>query len=183
MKTALAQLLDDFASALVFALVYWWSGSLLLATCVAVAVALGQVGLVVLGKKRGSAMRWMGLGLAVGLGSLSLITSDSRFVQLKPTIGHFAIGAVMLKRGWQEPYMPALVRQWVPQRTLVLWGYGWAAAMFLMGSSNVAAALWLSVPEWALFVSALLLAKLALFLLQYLQLRITVSRALARSTG
>src|SRR5262245_50496196 len=110
MRTALAQLLDDFASALVFALVFGLSGNLVLATCLAVAVAVTQAGTMMLRKKRGSAMRWLGLGLAVGLGALTLITKDSRFVQLKPTIAHFAIGAVMLKRGWQEPYMPPLVR-------------------------------------------------------------------------
>ena len=54
-------------------------------------------------------MTWASLALVIVLGSATLLTHDPRFVLAKPAIGHFAIGAIMLKRGWMLRYMPPIV--------------------------------------------------------------------------
>lgn len=43
---------------------------------------------------------WMSLGLVIARGGASLLTTDVRFILLKPALIHRAIAAVMLRRGW-----------------------------------------------------------------------------------
>jgi intracellular septation protein A len=175
-KTALIQLADDFVSAIAFVVVFAWTGNLVIATVTAILVAVGQALYDFARKKPMTVMRWMALALAIFLGGLSVLTNDSRFIQIKPSIAHFATGAVMLKPGWQMPYMPEIVRTTVPRRQLLSWGYVWAALIFVMGVVNLIAAYTLSVGAWSIVVTLLLIGKLAFFLLQYVVLRITVRR-------
>lgn len=176
MRQALGQLLLDLLSALTFVLLFALTGNLMLATAGAVVVAVVQTGLAIVRKRAISPMQWLALGLAVGLALLTLITKDSRFVRIKPSIAHVAVGAVMLKRGWLIPYLPPRVLEWVPERMLVVWGYAWAVMMFAMGAANLAAAQYLSVEAWGVFVTGLFAAKLVLFGVQYAVLRMTVVR-------
>jgi intracellular septation protein len=178
MATALRQLLEDFLSALAFLVAYALTGSLLIATSIAIGIALLQLGRAMVRKKPLSSMQWLALALAIALGSVSLLTHDSRFIRLKPTIVHWAIGFVMLKPGWQVPYFPQLVRDWVPPRTLLVWGYAWAALMFVMGLANAGAAQWLAIGPWGVFLTGLLVGKLLFFFAQYGHMRWTVIRAM-----
>jgi intracellular septation protein len=183
MLHALGQLLVDLLSALVFVLVFALTKDLMIATGSAIAVALLQAGFAIMRKRAVSRMQWLGLGLAVALGLLTLITSDSRFVRMKPSIAHVAVGVVMLKRGWQLPYLPPRVREWVPERMLLGWGYAWSVLMFAMALVNLAAAQWLSVGAWGLVVIGLMVGKFAFFLAQYVVLRVTVRSKMRVAEG
>lgn len=175
-RHGLSQLLLDLLSALTFALLFALTNKLLVATAGAIVVAVMQTVLAVVRNRAISRMQWLAVGLAIGLGLLTLITADSRFVRMKPSIAHAAVGAVMLQRGWLIPYLPPRAREWLPERMLVRWGYAWAAVMFAMGASNIAAAQCLSVEAWGVFVIGLFVAKLVLFGAQYAVLRTTVIR-------
>ena len=52
----------------------------------------------------------MALGLVVVFGGAALIGNDPRFVMIKPSISRFAIGIVMLRRGWLGRYLPEITR-------------------------------------------------------------------------
>ena len=69
------------------------------------------------------------------LGSATLLTNDPRFVLAKPAIAHFAIGAIMLKRGWMLRYMPPIVSETIPEYVTMA-GYAWAALMFALGAGH-----------------------------------------------
>ncbi|HKU38408.1 MAG TPA: septation protein IspZ, partial [Polyangiales bacterium] len=172
----LRQLLLDLLSALTFVLLFALTGKLLVASAGAIAIAVVQTGLAIVRKEAVSSMHWLALGLAVGLGVLTLITDDSRFVQVKPSIAHAAVGAVMLKPGWLIPYLPPRAREWLPRGVLVGWGYAWAVSMFAMAAANLVAAQYLSVKAWGVFVTGLFVGKLVLFGVQYVVLRTTVVR-------
>jgi intracellular septation protein len=182
MKTVLLQLAEDFLSALAFALVFALTGNLVVATSVAIAVALAQMIVTLARKKKATPMRWIALALAVSLGCLTLLTHDTTFIRIKPSIVHCAIGAAMLKRGWQWSYMPERVRTRVPEREIIAWGYAWAALMFAMGFANLAGAYFLSVGVWGVLLTCLALGKLAFFALQYLALRRSAQRGAATAT-
>lgn len=174
MKTALSELLGDLLSSLVFVVLFSLFDSLVIATSVAVAVAIAQL---VYARAKGkpiSAMQWMVLGLTLVLASLTLITQDSRFVQLKPSIAHFAVGMVMLKPGWQLSYLPEVVKQELPERVLLRWGYAWAGLMFAMGVANAVVAQTCSLDTWGVFVTGLVGGKLAFFFVQYAWLKTAV---------
>ena len=99
MRIALVQLLSDFLSAIVFLTIYGGTENLYLATGAAIVVSLAQFTISKIRGRPVDAMQWLILGMVVVLGSATLITHDSRFIMVKPSIVHFAIGAVMLRRG------------------------------------------------------------------------------------
>ena len=179
MATAAVELLKDFLSAIAFLVANAITHDVVIATSVAIGVALIQLGVSLARRQPIPALQWLSLVLVISLGSASLITADSRFIRFKPSFVHFAIAIVMLKRGWQLRYMPEVVQTWMTERELVTWGYIWAAAMVVMGIANGLAAQWLDVAGWGLVLTGLLVAKLVLFGVQYASMRIAISRRIA----
>jgi intracellular septation protein len=175
MKDVFAKLATDFFSTIVFLALYFITGSILLATGVAIAGAIAQV---IHARVKGeplSFMTWAILGLAIVLGSATLLTSDPRFVLVKPSIVHFAIGAIMLKRGWMLRYMPPIVSETIPEYVTIA-GYAWAALMFALGLGVIAVALTGDIKLWAFYVSVVAIgAKIAAFAVQYAAFRILVT--------
>lgn len=179
MQTALRQLLSDFLSAIVFLVVYGLSDNIYLATSAAVGVATAQVAIM---KARGrpiDAMQWLVLGLVLVLGTATLITSDSRFIMVKPSIIHCAVGAVMLRRGWMIRYLPPIAQDNLPESVMVTAGYAWAALMFVLGLVNLIIAAGFSFRVWAWFITfGAIGAKVAAFLIQYAIFRTMIGRKL-----
>src|SRR3954454_18045915 len=172
MKNVFARLATDFFSTIVFLAVYFISGNILLATGVAIAGAVAQV---IWSRIKGeplSFMTWACLGLVIVLGGATLLTSDPRFVLAKPSIAHFAIGAIMLKRGWMLRYMPPIVSDTIPEYVTAA-GYAWAALMFALGLGVIAVAATGDVKLWAFYVSVVAIGgKVAAFAVQYVAFRL-----------
>lgn len=80
-------------------------------------------------------MAWASLALVIVLGGATLLTHDPRFVLAKPAIRHFAVGAIMLKRGWMLRYLPTIVTENIPDYVTIA-GYAWAALIFALGAST-----------------------------------------------
>jgi intracellular septation protein A len=175
MKDVFAKLATDFLSTIIFLAVYLISGSVVLATSVAIVGAIGQV---VYSSVKGQPlgfMTWASLALVIVLGSATLLTSDPRFVLAKPSIVHFAIGAIMLKRGWMLRYLPPIVTETIPEYVTIA-GYAWAALMFALGAGVIAVAATGDLKLWAFYVSVVALgAKIAAFAVQYAAFRILVT--------
>jgi intracellular septation protein A len=175
MKDVFAKLATDFFSTIVFLALYFITGNILLATGVAIAGAIAQV---IYARVKGeplSFMTWASLGLVIVLGSATLLTNDPRFVLAKPSIAHFAIGAIMLKRGWMLRYMPPIVTETIPEYVTIA-GYAWAALMFALGAGVIAVASTGDIGLWAFYVSVVAVgAKIAAFAVQYVAFRILVT--------
>jgi len=177
MRTALAQLLSDFLSAVVFLTIYGSTENLYLATGAAITTSLAQFAVAKIRGRPVDAMQWLILGMVVVLGSATLITQDSRFIMVKPSIVHFAVGVVMLRRGWMMRYLPPIARDNIPESVFVGAGYAWAALMFALGALNIVIAVTLPFGVWAWFISAGAIgAKIVAFLLQYVIFRTIVRR-------
>src|SRR6202022_3763415 len=172
MKDVFARLATDFFSTIVFLALYLITGDVLLATGVAIAGAVAQV---VYSRIKGQQLTFMtyaSLALVIVLCSATLLTNDPRFVLAKPAIGHFAIGAIMLKRGWMLRYVPAIVTETIPDY-VTLAGYAWAALLFVLGGGTIAVALTGDMKLWTFYVTVVLVgAKLAAFAIQYVAFRI-----------
>jgi intracellular septation protein len=174
MKDALAKLLFDFLSAIVFLVLYLSTGNVVLATSVALAGAVAQVIYSRIKAQPLGFMTYASLGLVIVLGTATLLTNDPRFVLAKPSIAHFAIGAIMLKRGWLLRYMPPIVVETIPEYVTIA-GYAWAVLMFALGLGTIAVASTGDLKLWAFYVGVVLLgAKLAAFAVQYLAFRFLI---------
>jgi len=118
------------------------------------------------------------LALVIVLGAATLLTKDPRFVLIKPSIVHFAIGAIMLRKGWMLRYSPPIVRDNVPHLVTVA-GYAWAILMFVLGFGTIAVAMTGDVKLWAIYVSVVAVgAKIVAFGIQYAVFRIAITRKL-----
>jgi intracellular septation protein A len=124
-------------------------------------------------------MQWLSLGLVITLGCVALITNDPRFMMAKPSFIHFAIGAVMLRPGWMDRYMPPYVKENLSKEILVMTGYAWAGLMFALGLLNLYIAANYSVIVWGYFISiGASGAKIVAFFMQYAIFQILVRRKL-----
>ena len=175
MKDVFVRLGTDFLSAIVFLTLYLTTGNVVLATSVAIAGAVAQVVYSRVKRQPLGFMTYASLGLVMVLGSATLLTNDPRFVLAKPSIAHFAIGAIMLKRGWMLRYVPPIVSETIPEYVTIA-GYAWAALMFALGAGTIAVASTGDLKLWALYVSVVLIgAKLTAFAAQYVAFRVLVT--------
>ena len=182
MREALRQLANDFLSAICFFAVYTLTGSTAAAAAIAIAVGTAQFVRLKLARRAIEPMQWMSLGLVVVLGGATMLTQSPRFMMIKPTIVHFAVATVMLRRGWMLRYLPEIVLRNVPEPMIVAAGYAWAALLAALGLANLFIALRLDFTTWAWFISlGSVGAKLAAFALQYGIFRAIVRQRLAQS--
>jgi intracellular septation protein A len=178
MKSVFAKLGTDFLSTIVFLVIYLATGDVLLATLVAIAGAIAQV---IYARIKGQTLDFMtyaSLALVIVLGSATLLTKDPRFVLAKPSIAHFAIGAIMLRKNWMLRYSPEIVRDNIPHLVTAA-GYAWAALMFALGLGTIAVAMTGDIKLWAFYVSVVAVgAKIAAFAIQYAVFRVVITRKL-----
>ena len=179
MGHALKQLFSDFLSTIVFLAVYAASGDVLVATGVAIASAIAQFVMARLRNRKLDIMTLASVALVIVLGAATLLTRDPRFVLIKPSLAHFGIGAIMLKRGWMARYMPAKVMELAPDLPVIA-GYWWAGLMFALGAGVVATALSGDTKLWGYFVFVVApAAKIVAFAVQYALFRVLIGRRVA----
>jgi len=171
MKDVFVRLGTDFLSAIIFLAIYLATDNVVLATAVAIAGAVAQV---IYARARGKPLAFMtyaSLALVIVLGGVTILTKDPRFVLAKPAIAHFAIGAIMLKRGWMLRYMPPIATATIPEYITIA-GYAWAALMFALGLGVIAVAATGDLKLWAFYISVVAIgAKVLAFALQYVTFR------------
>jgi intracellular septation protein len=185
MRDVFVRLGTDFFSTIVFLAIYLATDSIVLATSVAIAGAVGQVVYSRIKGKELGYMTWASLALVIVLGAATILTRDPRFVLAKPAIAHFAIGAIMLKRGWMLRYMPPIAVETIPEYVTFA-GYAWAVLMFALGAGTIAVALTGDLKLWTIYVSVVAVgAKIAAFAVQYVAFRILITGRVraARAAG
>jgi intracellular septation protein A len=176
MREVFVRLGTDFLSAIIFLAIYLATDNVVLATAVAIAGAVAQV---IYSRVKGKPLGFMAyasLALVIVLGAATILTRDPRFVLAKPAIAHFAIGAIMLKRGWMLRYMPPIATETIPEYITIA-GYAWAALMFALGLGTIAVAATGDLKLWAFYISVVAIgAKVAAFGLQYVVFRSLIIR-------
>ena len=161
----------DFASTLFFLVLFELTSNLALSVGIAIAVAVGQFGWNIARGRKIDRLQWVSLAVVIGSGTATLITGDSLYVKLKPTVIYLVVAWAMLERGWMVRFMPPRAMQFVPDLAYGF-GYVWAGLMVFSALLNAALALYASVAVWGTVMSAwALFSKLGLFFLQYATMR------------
>jgi intracellular septation protein A len=168
LKRSALLLASDLASTIVFLAVLLVTRHLILAVAIGVGLGLAQIGWMMARRKPIDAMQWLSIGLVVASGVATMLTSDARFVMLKPSVVYFIAGTFMLRPGWMNRYLPPAAVAVVPDLAYAF-GFAWAGLMYASAALNVALALTLDPVTWSMAISAWGIAsKVALFLVQYL---------------
>ncbi len=164
-------LVSDLASTLLFLAVLLATRNLVLAIVLGVVLGALQIGWLLARRKPIDTMQWLSIGLVVVSGAATLLTSDARFVMLKPSIIYCIVGAYMLRPGWMNRYLPPIAVATVPDIAFVF-GYVWAGLMFGSAALNIVLALTLDPVTWSATMSIWGIAsKVMLFLIQYTVMR------------
>lgn len=167
-------LITDFLGSIFFAILLAFKVEAPVAAAIGIAVSVAVI-LAHVVLRRASALQWVSLALVLLSGAATMFTHDPRFVMIKPTLVYIVVAAAMLQRGWMTRYVPPVAVGKIDDVTIVF-GYIWAALMFVTAAANMVFAVWLT-SYWGGFVGVFPLAsKIALFSSQYL-----VSRSIARS--
>src|SRR6185369_1572304 len=160
-------LVSDLASTFLFLVVLLITKDLMLAVGLGVGLGIVQIAWMKARGQRIDTMQWLSIGLVVASGVATLLTSDARFVMLKPTVIYCIVGAYMLRPGWMNRYMPPIAIATVPDLAW-LFGFVWAGLMFGSAALNIMLALALDPVTWSAAMSIWGIAsKVALFLIQY----------------
>lgn len=163
----------DFLATIIFALLMALHVDVRVAAALAWGAGLAQiVGMKIL-RRPIPRLQWAGLGLALVFGAASMITRDPRFIMVKPTLIYFAVGAVMLQRGWMIRYLPARANGHA-EDLMIGWGYAWAGLMALTSVANLVVAVWFTARGPAFMAVFPAVSKLALFAVQYVSMRTVI---------
>jgi intracellular septation protein len=164
-------LVSDIASTLVFLGVLLVTHDIRLAVAFGMVTGIGQIVWAFWRGRRIDFLQWMSLVLVLVSGSIALLTNDPRIVMAKPSVIYICVGVVMLKPGWMTRYLPPIAATIVPDVAFVF-GYLWAAMMFLTAAMNLIFALYLDAVAWSEIMSAFAIgSKVVLFLVQYAAMR------------
>lgn len=175
---------NDMLSTLAFVALYMIIGDIYIATGAAIAIGITQIGYQKARSRQIDLMQWMSLFFVITFGGATLYLHDPRFVMVKPSIIHFAIGFVMLRRGWIGRYLPPVAAANLSSRVINGWGYAWAVTMFGLGIANIFIAMTMSPEIWAYFLAfGSMGVKLALFALQYMSMRMAVVKNIRARTA
>jgi intracellular septation protein len=170
----------DMAATLFFLVLYVLTHNVALAVVLGMALGTAQIGWELARGKPIDTMQWMSLFLVLGAGTVTLITSDPRFVMSKPSVIYIIAGVVMLKRGWMNRYLPPVAIALVPD-IAVIFGYVWSGLMFFSAALNLIVALNASVVTWSVAMAVYgIVSKAALFLIGYATMRIAGGRRYRR---
>ncbi|NEW89402.1 intracellular septation protein [Rhodopseudomonas sp. WA056] len=174
MKAVFAKLGSDFFSTIIFVVLYFSTGNVALATIVAVLGAAAQFGYARIKGLRLDVMAYASVAMVVVLGGATLLTDDPFFMLIKPSIGHIAVGVLMLRRDWMARYVTPRIAAAIPDYVRVA-GYLWAALMLLLGAGVIAAALTGDIKLWTFYVMVIAPAfKVVALAAQYLVFRAAI---------
>jgi intracellular septation protein A len=172
---AMRPLASDFLPTIIFAILVALHVTTPVATGGALVIAVLQVIFQRMTGRPVPLLQWASVGLVIVFGSVSLLTSDVRYLMIKPSIIYAAVGVVMLKRGWMLRYLPPIASGHA-DALMTRWGYVWSGLMFASAVANLAVA-WTAPSLWPAYLAVVPLAsKLALFAVQYASIRVIVRR-------
>lgn len=114
-------------------------------------------------------------GQVAAFGTAMLLRQNPR-IMFKPTLGQLIPGAVMLRPGWMERYVPAELRD-AARSTLTAFGFSCAGLMFVLVAMNPLLVVAVDPMTWApfhLFVRPT--SMVVLFLIEHAHLRLARAR-------
>jgi intracellular septation protein len=125
------------------------------ATAVAIATTLLQVGWLKLRKQRVHPMLWASLGIIVVFGGATLFLQDETFIKWKPTVLYWLFGVVLA--GAAALFRRNLIRVMLseqvelPERIWARLNWSWVAFFAFMGAANLYVAYHYSTDLWVNF--------------------------------
>ena len=128
---------------------------ILLATAVAIVATLGQIGYLLLRRKKVDGMLWMSLGIISIFGGATIYFHNDLFIKWKPTVLYwcFSVGLLVsqlfLKKNLIRTMLEKQMR--LPEPVWLRLGFAWAVFFAFMGVLNLLVAFNFPTATWVNF--------------------------------
>ena len=145
------KLLTDFLPIALFFITFKLAG-IYVATAVAIAATLLQIGWLYFRHGKVEAMQWVSLVIIVLFGGATLVFHDDTFIKWKPTVlywlmgGALVLGHLVLKRNFLQSLMGSQLELPAPVWLRLLWA--WAGFFVFMGVVNLWVAFNFDLDTW-----------------------------------
>jgi intracellular septation protein len=145
------KLLTDFLPIALFFITFKLAG-IYVATAVAIAATLLQIGWLYFRNGKVEAMQWVSLVIIVLFGGATLVFHDDTFIKWKPTVlywlmgGALALGHVVLKRNFLQSLMGSQLA--LPEAVWLRLLWAWSGFFVLMGVANLWVAYNFDLDTW-----------------------------------
>jgi len=147
---ALIPIFRDLLATFVFVALFWTVG-VYIATGVGVSLIIAQTLWMHFRGHKIGALQWLSLVLICTFGGLTILFHRPHFIMIKPSLLWLALGIVMLRRDWMEPYLPPIVTENLDHSQIVRAGYVYSALMFTLAVVNVLVVKLASPNFWAAY--------------------------------
>ena len=125
------------------------------ATGVAIAASLSQIGWLKLRRRKVDTMLWVSLAIVVVFGGATLALHDETFIKWKPTVLYWMFGVVLAasQLGFRRNLMRAMLAEQVrmPDFAWRRLNWSWVAFFAVMGSANLYVAYTFPTETWVNF--------------------------------
>lgn len=147
---ALIPIFRDLLATFVFVALFWTAG-VYIATGVGVSLIVAQTLWMHFRGHKIGALQWLSLVLICTFGGLTILFHRPHFIMIKPSLLWAALGVVMLRRDWMEPYLPPIVTENLDHSQIIRAGYAYSALMFTLAVLNVIVVELASPNFWAAY--------------------------------
>ncbi len=147
------KLLFDFFPLIVFFAAFRFA-DIFVATAVAIAATVLQIGWSLARRRRISPMQWVSLVIIVAFGGATLVLHDETFIKWKPTVlywigGAAFLGSIALGRNLVRALLGSELE--LPQPVWTRLGVAWGVLFLLMGALNLYVAFNYPTSSWVNF--------------------------------
>jgi intracellular septation protein len=145
--------LFDFFPVILFFVAYKFS-DIFVATGVAIAASILQIGWMLMRRKRVTGMQWTGLGVIVIFGGATLLLHDETFIKWKPTVLYWLAGLVFLgSLAFGQNLVKAIMSEGIelPEPVWFKLAVAWGVFFLFKGTLNLWVAYTFSTDVWVNF--------------------------------
>ena len=145
--------LFDFFPVILFFVAYKFS-DIFVATGVAIAASVLQIGWMLVRRRKVSGMQWTGLVVIVLFGGATLVLRDETFIKWKPTVLYWVGGVVFLGAlAFGQNLVKAIMAEGIemPEPIWRKLAIAWGAFFLLLGTLNLWVAYHFSTDTWVNF--------------------------------
>src|SRR5687767_8130883 len=147
------QFLFDFFPVILFFVAYK-AADIFVATGVAIAASIVQIGYILVRRRKVSNMQWMSLAIIVVFGGATLLLRDEQFIKWKPTVLYWLAGAVFLGAlAFKTNLVKAVMSEGIdlPEPIWTKLAVAWGAFFLFKGTLNLWVAYNFSTDTWVNF--------------------------------
>ena len=143
----------DLLATIVFVVLVWLTGDIVLATVAGVAAGIARFAVIKLKRLPVGPLQYLSVIFVLGGGIATIVTKDPIFMQIKASLVPAAVAVVMLTTNWMAPYLPPIVTENLEPRVIRITSIAWGVLILALAAANAVVAFTFSFAAWSWFAA------------------------------